>query len=81
MTTANTLYDERAAAAYLGGSEAPLSTRTLQRWRLEGFGPTYIKLGRLVRYRETDLDEFIHDRRFSSTSMHGVFGVSHDLQS
>lgn len=29
--------------------------KTLQRWRLSGEGPPYIKLGRSVRYRRADV--------------------------
>ena len=32
-----------------------LSERTLERWRCTGEGPTYIKLGGLVRYRLVDV--------------------------
>ena len=32
-----------------------LSERTLERWRCTGEGPTYIKLGGLVRYRLADI--------------------------
>ena len=35
------------------------SPYTLKRWRKKGTGPTYIKMGRLVRYRETDVFEFV----------------------
>ncbi len=34
----------------------------LRRWRREGRGPRYAKLGRLVRYREADVDDFVRDR-------------------
>jgi predicted DNA-binding transcriptional regulator AlpA len=58
------LLDEDEAADYLG-----LSPRTLQGLRVKGGGPDYIKLGsRAVRYRLSDLEEFIEDRRQSSTS-------------
>ncbi len=63
------LYDEEAAGKYIGGALSPVSTRTLQRWRLEGFGPTYVKLGRLVRYRQSDLESFLEERICTSTSM------------
>ena len=65
----NVLYDEAAASKYLGGEVSPISTRTMQRWRLEGVGPVYIKLGRLVRYRRHDLDAFLEERACRSTSM------------
>ena len=35
-----------------------LSERTLERWRCTGEGPTYVKLGGLVRYRLADVEEF-----------------------
>lgn len=34
-------------------------TTTLQWWRTTGRGPKYVKIGRRVFYRESDLDEFI----------------------
>ena len=51
---------EDAAAKMLG-----ISVRTLQRWRVQGDGPKFRKLGRkLVVYAEKDLLEFVErDRR------------------
>ncbi len=69
MERAAILYDEETAGKYIGGEKNPISTRTMQRWRLEGVGPTYVKLGRLVRYRQADLDNFLEERACSSTSM------------
>ena len=40
--------------AYLG-----VSTQTLARWRMEGFGPPFVKLGRGVFYRAGDLRAWI----------------------
>jgi excisionase family DNA binding protein len=45
-----------------------ISVRTLERLRVSGGGPTYIKTGRLVRYRQSDLDKWISDRERHSTS-------------
>jgi excisionase family DNA binding protein len=45
-----------------------LSERTLERLRLTGGGPVYVKCGRSVRYRESDLEEWIAERVVSSTS-------------
>jgi excisionase family DNA binding protein len=45
-----------------------VSVRTLERLRVSGDGPTYIKTGRLVRYRQSDLDKWISDRERHSTS-------------
>ena len=35
-----------------------LSIRTLEGWRLRGDGPKWIKVGRTVRYRIADVEEF-----------------------
>ena len=32
----------------------------LCRWRREGRGPNFVKLGRLVRYRPEDVEDFIN---------------------
>jgi excisionase family DNA binding protein len=32
---------------------------TLRKWRLLGSGPAYVKVGRLVRYREADLIAYL----------------------
>jgi excisionase family DNA binding protein len=45
-----------------------LSERTLERFRVQGTGPVYVKAGRLVRYREADLEEWIAARVVTSTS-------------
>jgi len=45
-----------------------LSTRTLERLRLTGNGPRFVKLGRRVLYRNGDLLEWIANRVVRSTS-------------
>jgi excisionase family DNA binding protein len=45
-----------------------LSERTLERKRLQGGGPRYLKLGHSVRYREEDLAAWLASRVVSSTS-------------
>jgi len=45
-----------------------LSERTLERLRLQGGGPLYVKCGRSVRYREADIEKWIAARVVSSTS-------------
>jgi excisionase family DNA binding protein len=57
------LLTERDAAAILQCSE-----RTLQRLRLTGGGPAYYKCGRLVRYREDDLNSWVASHQRHSTS-------------
>jgi excisionase family DNA binding protein len=48
-----------------------LSERTLERLRVAGGGPLYVKAGRAVRYREADLEAWIAARVVSSTSQIG----------
>lgn len=55
--------DTSAAAAYLG-----LSRSMLEKLRVYGGGPRYLKLRRLVRYRPEHLDEWMAERLVSSTS-------------
>lgn len=45
-----------------------LSTSTLAKMRLSGNTPKYIKMGRRVAYRQSDLDEWIEAQSFQSTS-------------
>ena len=49
------LIDEVSLAVRLG-----VSRSTLQSWRYAGRGPRFIKLGRLVRYRNADVDAYLH---------------------
>lgn len=47
---------------------------TLERWRLEGTGPDFIKLGTSIRarvvYRREDLLAWVAAQRFSATSQY-----------
>ena len=45
-----------------------LSERTLERWRVSGTGPRFVRCGRSVRYREADLEAWITARVVGSTS-------------
>lgn len=45
-----------------------LAVSTLQKLRVTGGGPRFLKLGRSVRYRSQDLEEFLAGRVVSSTS-------------
>lgn len=51
------------AADYLG-----MAIATLNRWRCHGEGPMYLKIGRSIRYRKSDLDEFLNSCERKSTS-------------
>ena len=45
-----------------------LSERTLERMRLTGLGPAYVKAGRRVLYRQADLETWIAAQMRVSTS-------------
>jgi excisionase family DNA binding protein len=51
------------AANHLG-----LSASTLNKWRMSGQGPKFVKLGRAVCYRASDLDAWLESSCRSSTS-------------
>lgn len=61
---------------YLNSQEAAdilrISIRTLERMRVEGTGPQYLKAGAGTRsrvlYRQSDLDAWLESRSYSSTS-------------
>ncbi len=68
MTQRGTIYlTTREAAAHLG-----LSTRTLDRYRVSGEGPVFLRFGGRVRYLREDLDAWARTRRRKSTSDDGT---------
>ena len=56
-------FDTTLAAEYLG-----LSTRTLERWRLDGRGPEFRKFGRRVLYEQSELIEWAKSQSKRCTS-------------
>lgn len=57
------VFDTEGAAGYLG-----VSRQLLELLRVDGDGPRYAKLGRLVRYRRAALDEWLVERERAHTS-------------
>jgi hypothetical protein len=55
------IMNENSAAIYLVGKDSPILARTMERWRLERIGPTYVTIsnGRLVRCHKSDLDDYL----------------------
>lgn len=49
-----------------------LSPRTLERFRLEGRGPSYFKFGRVVRYRRSTMLAWAEAQMRTSTSDPGL---------
>ena len=59
-------YSTPEAANYVGAART-----TLEKWRITGQGPIFIKVGRLVRYARSDLDAWLEKRRRRSTADSG----------
>lgn len=55
--------DTHGAAARTG-----LAVATLEKRRLTGDGPPFVRLGRSIRYRVSDLDDWLASHIVSSTS-------------
>ncbi|MEL6568289.1 MAG: helix-turn-helix domain-containing protein [Pseudomonadota bacterium] len=45
------------AASYLG-----LAVSTLNKWRTYGGGPRFMRLGRAIRYRQSELDNYLSEQ-------------------
>lgn len=45
-----------------------VSERTLERWRVTGDGPPFVKMSRRVAYRQSDLLKWTDARVFHSTT-------------
>lgn len=57
MTSVNPVKENlrtKEAATFLGFSE-----RSLERWRSEGVGPPFFRIGRSYLYRRKDLDAYL----------------------
>jgi hypothetical protein len=53
------LWNDKETAQYIGGKGKPMQPDTLIAWRNRGVGPKYIKVGRLRRYRQEDVDRWL----------------------
>lgn len=60
-TSADEVLTATETAGYL---KVPL--RTLDAWRYRRTGPAWLKVGRHVRYRRSDLDRFLSDSEVAS---------------
>lgn len=47
-----------------------MTENRLAKYRLTGDGPTFIKLGRRIYYRVSDIEAWIEKNRYSSTSQY-----------
>jgi len=56
----------KEAARLLG-----LHHNTLCKWRIRGVGPRFIKAGNTVRYRRSDIEEWLQSRTYENTTEYG----------
>lgn len=59
----NEYFDSQALADELG-----ISRRTVESWRVKGGGPTFVRIGHLVRYRREDVAAWLESQTRRSTS-------------
>lgn len=57
----NTWVSTKEAASFLD-----IHPDTLRRWRREGIGPRYSKIGRLIRYHVDTLDDWLRSKEQDS---------------
>ena len=58
------LLTQKQLSEHLGG----VSIRTLERWRVQGQGPKFVKVGRSVRYDIDDVKAWLDGQKLQSTS-------------
>lgn len=67
MDQANSAHESLCGEDWLAGYLS-ITTKAIQAWRTRGGGPKFIKVGRLVRYRKSDVDAWIESRSRANTS-------------
>lgn len=60
----STLLNQEKLAALLANE---VSTATLEKWRCTGQGPRFIRVGRKVLYRRTDIEAWLTSRTVTHT--------------
>ena len=64
MSTSESLALSEAQTARCLG----ISVSGLRRWRRDGQGPPFIRMGRLIRYDESDLGQWLEANKIRGTS-------------
>lgn len=76
MTTTTAAETKPAIRQLLNNDETAdllsISRRTLPVWRVQGKGPKFIKIGKLVRYEHTEVAAWKEANTHSSTSHNGA---------
>ena len=66
MTEADRLLDKTEVSEHLGVGES-----TLAKWRGRGIGPPFLKIGKRIVYRMSDLEKWLDTRLKYSTRGYG----------
>lgn len=74
-STAGSSAQRRMLTTPEAASHLQLSVTYLNKMRVSGLGPVFVKMGRSVRYRQADLEAWIAARCFASTSAAQVSGT------
>lgn len=62
------LLDTKKSAKFLN-----VNPKTMIRWRMQGIGPQFIRIGaRTIRYRLRDLERWLERRTYNNTAAYGV---------
>lgn len=65
---------ERRAPEYLNTKQLAqrlgLHFHTLEKWRVEGKGPPFIRIGRTIKYRWWEVEKWMNERQFKNTSQY-----------
>jgi excisionase family DNA binding protein len=59
----NRLLTTKEAADYFR-----IQPNTIEQWRVKGQGPKFVKIGRCIRYRPTDIKDYLDQMLVSSTT-------------
>src|SRR3954452_6639839 len=60
--------DEALVPAHRLPAHIGVANQTLARWRYEGQGPKFVKVGRRVAYRAGDVRAWLHNRTYAHTA-------------
>jgi predicted DNA-binding transcriptional regulator AlpA len=67
--TSEPLIDEHEAAALIG-----VTASTMNSWRVKRVGPRFVRVGRLVRYRPSDVRSYIDEKLVHTSDQPGKRG-------
>ena len=74
------ILDEPLAAEAETAAELHIQPQTLRAWRIRGQGPRYVRVGKLIKYRSSDIRDWVQSRvtEPASRPAHRACGGVHD---